>query len=219
MIRQAGAGIPRRSLVVGALLALAIAGTGAWAVTTKADLDQARSTLTSTNADRDSTKATLASTDTELAATSADLNAAALKLAGAKARIPQLQEQISRKGECIAAQAGNLAELRRILQLQRANFARTTSTSVWGKAHAAEDKALGAAITDLYRAYQNAAARKYSSANSWLSASNAQIRLSNSKISISNAEVRRTNARSDAINKARDAFEKKLADTVTACGA
>ncbi|MFL5679017.1 MAG: hypothetical protein ACJ77B_00280 [Chloroflexota bacterium] len=219
MSDRTGTPVPRLSLIVGALLVLAIAGTGAWAVVTNGDLDQARSRLTSTNADRDSTKATLASTESDLAAAKADLEAQTKLLQTAKTRIPELQTQISRKGDCITAQAGNLAELRRILQLQRANFARTTTTSLWGKAHAAEDKALRAAITDLYRAYQNAAARKYSTANSWLSASNAQIRLSNAKVKVSNTEVNRTNARSDAINKARDAFEKKLADTVTACGA
>ena len=126
--------------------------------------------------------------------------------------------QIERKGACIEAQTGNLAELRRILALERENFARTTSGSTWAKSNDASNKALDLAISYLARAYSSAAAGSYATANSWLSKSNAQVAVSNRQVKIGNKAIDELNAASDAINEAADEFLKTLDETGSTCG-
>ncbi len=209
----------RLSLILGILLVVAIGGTAVYAVGTRGDLDRTAVTLSTTTATLDSTKSDLAAAERKLAQTKTDLDQQGRLLAAATTKVPMLEEQISRKGVCITAQSGNLTELHRILDLQRQNFARTTKTSAWRKESDAGQKALDLAITDLYRAWQNAAAGKLSAANSWIRSSNAQISTANARDRAGNLEVKRTNAATDAINTAQDAFQKKLDATIATCGA
>ena len=208
----------RVAAIVAVVLLLAFGGAAVWAYSTNQELERTRQSLSSTSGTLETTKATLADTQGKLTSTTADVTAEQAAIKADKSRITVLEFQIDRKGACIAAQTTNLAELRRILELERANFARATSTSPWGKAHAASDKALGLAIDYLQKSYQSAAVGSYNTANSWLSKSNAQVRASNKQIAISNKEIDKLNAASDAINAANDAFADTLRKTASTCG-
>lgn len=135
----------------------------------------------------------------------------------ATSRIGSLESQIARRASCIEVQTADLAELRRILALERKNFDRTTSRSVWGKAQATSDKAIDRAIGDMKSAYQHAAAGRLSTANSWISRSNSQVRISNRQIAIANREIDRINAATKVINGAEVAFVKRLERSASTC--
>ena len=186
------------------VLLVAFGGAAAWAY--------------STNADLDSTKKTLADTDSQVTLAKATLTDEEAAIASDKARITNLGNQIKRRDACIVAQTANLAEIRRILALERVNFARTTSGSTWAKTNDASNRALDLAISYLAKSYASAAAGSYSSANSWLSKSNAQVAVSNKQIKVGNKEIAALNAASDAINKASDEFAKTLDKTAATCG-
>src|SRR6185312_15667331 len=128
----------RLLLLVAIALVLGLAAAGAWALTTNNDLQSTRATLASTSDDLDGAKSDLTETTADLDTTNADLAAAREAIKKDQSKITTLNFQIDRKGACIEAQTANLAEIRRILALERVNFARTGSTSAWGKAHAAE---------------------------------------------------------------------------------
>jgi chromosome segregation ATPase len=212
-------GFDLRIAIVGAIvLLLALGGTAAWAVTTNNDLQATKTTLGTTTGDLDTTKSSLAETSAELDATSTDLAATEDAIKDGRARITVLEFQIERKAACIEAQAANLDEIRRILALERESFARTTSGSTWGKAHAASKTAINLAIEDLHKAYTSAAAGNYGTSNSWLDKSNAQIRASNRQLDTVDQEIDAINAGSDAINAANDAFEATLDETLSTCG-
>jgi len=205
-------------LVIAVALVLGLIGAGVWALNTNNDLESTRATLASTSGDLDGAKSDLTDTTADLDTTNADLAAAREAIKKDQSKITTLNFQIDRKGACIEAQTANLAEIRRILALERVNFARTGSTSAWGKAHAAEQTAINLAIDDLYKAYQNAAARRYSTANSWLDKSNAQIRVSNAQVKNENKQIDLINKSTDETNKANDAFTKTLDETSSTCG-
>jgi septal ring factor EnvC (AmiA/AmiB activator) len=208
----------RIAIIAAVVLLLALGGAAAWAYTTNNDLESTRTTLGVTSGDLASTKSQLEATQGELDEAKTDLDDTTKTIAADQDRIKTLNFQIDRKAECIEAQATNLAEIRRILALERENFARTTSGSAWTKAHAASQKAINLAIDDLYKAYTNAAAGKYSTSNSWLDKSNAQIRVSNKQLDTMDKEIDAINKASDAINDANDAFQKTLDGTVSTCG-
>ena len=208
----------RVAALIAILLLLAFGGAAAWAYTTNADLERTRQTLTATTGTLDTTKSTLADTNETLTATTEDVADEAAAIKAGKSKITVLTFQVERKGACIEAQTTNLAELRRILDLERKSFAQATSTSAWGKANAASNRALGLAIDYLEKSYKSAAAGSYGTANSWLSKSNAQVAASNKQIKIGNKEIDKINASSDAINAANDAFELELRKMVSTCG-
>ena len=205
-------------IMAAVIMLLALGGTAAWAYTTNNDLESTRTTLGTTSGDLASTKSQLEDTKGQLDEAMTDLEDTAKAVAANQDRIKTLTFQIDRKGECIDAQAANLTEIKRILELERANFGRTTSGSAWAKAHAASQTAINAAINDLYKAYTNAAAGKYSTSNSWLDKSNAQIRVSNKQLDTMDNEIDAINKASDTINDANDAFQKTLDETVSTCG-
>lgn len=200
------------------VLLLAFGGAAAWAYTTNGDLERTRQTLASTSTDLDSTNKTLADTDGKVSAAKAALADEQSAIKSDTSRIKTLKNQIERKGACIEAQTANLAELRRILALERENFARTTSGSAWAKSNDASNKALDLAISYLAKSYTSAAAGSYGTANSWLSKSNAQVAASNRQVKIGNKAIDALNAASDAINKAADDFAKTLDTTGSTCG-
>jgi septal ring factor EnvC (AmiA/AmiB activator) len=216
--KRAGVDV-RIAAIVAIVLVLAFGGAAAWAYTTNQDLERTRQSLATTSGTLETTKSTLSDTQGQLTSTTADVASEQAAIEADTSKIKVLEFQVQRRGACIAAQTANLAELRRILELERANFARGTSTSAWGKAHAASDKALDLAIDYLQKSYLAAAAGNYSSANSWLSKSNAQVRASNKQIAIGNKEIDKLNAASDAINAANDAFAETLKTTSSTCGA
>jgi chromosome segregation ATPase len=164
------------------VLLLAFGGVAAWAYSTNADLEGTRQTLSSTSTDLDSTKKTLADTDSKVTVAKAAVTDEEAAIKSDKARITNLGNQIKRKDACIVAQTANLAEIRRILAVERENFVRTTSGSTWAKTNDASNRALDLAISYLAKSYASAAAGSYSTANSWLSQSNAQVAASNSQI-------------------------------------
>ena len=212
-------GVDLRVVLIAAIvLLLALGGAAAWAYTTNTDLQATRQTLTSTSTDLASTKSTLSDTQGKLTKATKDADTEQAAIKSDKARLKALDLQISRKGACIVTQTANLAEIRRILALERANFAATVSGSVWYKAHSASDRALDLAISYLAKAYTSAAAGSYATANSWLSKSNAQVRVSNKQIPIQNKEIDKFNAAVAAINKANDAFGVTLDKTSSTCG-
>jgi septal ring factor EnvC (AmiA/AmiB activator) len=212
-------GIDIRIVILGVLvLLLAFGGAAAWAYTTNSDLEKTRQTLSTTNVELDSTKQSLAETEAKLATAKGEVASEQETIESDKSRIEVLEFQIDRKGACIKAQTDNLTEIRRILALERENFNRTTSGSVWAKANAASNKALDLAISYLAKSYTSAAAGNYSTANSWLSKSNAQVAASNKQIKSGNKEIDAMNAASDAINKANDDFAATLDKTTSTCG-
>jgi septal ring factor EnvC (AmiA/AmiB activator) len=215
--RRAGFDL-RIAIMAAVVLLLALGGAVAWAMTTSNDLQATTTTLAATRGDLDTTRSTLADRSAELESTAADLAQTEEAIKADEDRITVLEFQIERKGACIEAQATNLAEIRRILALERENFARTTSGSSWGMAHAASKKAINLAIDDLYKAYTSAAAGNYGTANSWLEKSNAQIRVSNKQLDALDREIDAINASSDAINAANDGFQNTLDETLSTCG-
>lgn len=208
----------RVAIVAAIVLLLVLGGTAAWAVSTSNDLQATKATLGTTSGELDTTKSDLAETAATLDDTKAQLTDTNEAIEANEARIKTLEFQIERKGACIEAQSANLQEIRRITALERENFSRTTSGSSWGKAHTASQTAINAAIDDLYKAYQAAAAGNYGTANSWIDKSNAQIRASNRQLDTMDREIDAINAASDAINAANDAFEQTLITTESTCG-
>jgi chromosome segregation ATPase len=215
--RRAGLSI-RVAAILAAVLLLAFGGATAWAVMTNAELERTRATLAETDADLTATKASLGDVAADLSSTADDLEAEQASISANESRITVLEFQIERKAACIEAQTANLAEFRRILALERENFARTTSGSAWAKAIAASDRALDLAVDYLAKSYSSAAAGSYNTANSWLGKSNAQISVSNKQIGIANNQNEVINAASDAINAATDALYATLDDTLSTCG-
>jgi hypothetical protein len=218
-------GVPKRSglnvrlaLVLGVIAVIVFGGAAAWAFSVNGDLERTRTTLGTTNADLATTTTTLADTETKLQTATSDSAAEEKAMAAADAKITVLNSQIKRKAACIVVQTTNLTELRRILALERDNFARTTTGSAWSKANTADSKAIHLAITDLYKAYQAAAARNYSGANTWLARSNAQVTVSNRQLKVANREIDRINKASKAINSANRAFGDTLSETQGTCG-
>ena len=121
-------GVDIRVIVIAVIvLLLAFGGAAAWAYTTNADLERTRQALTSTSTDLDATKKTLADTDSKVTLAKAAVTDEEAAIESDKARITNLGNQIKRKDACIAAQTANLAEIRRILALERENFDRTSS--------------------------------------------------------------------------------------------
>jgi septal ring factor EnvC (AmiA/AmiB activator) len=212
-------GVDFRIVLIGVLvLLLAFGGAAVWAYTTNTDLEKTRQTLSTTSSELDTTKKSLADTEAKLATAKSEVETEQETIENDKTRIGVLQVQIDQKGACIAAQTDNLGEIRRILALERENFNRTTSGSVWAKSNDASNKALDLAISYLKSAYTSAAAGKYNTANSWLSKSNAQVAISNKQIKTGNAEIDAMNAASTAINKANDDFAVTLDKTTATCG-
>jgi hypothetical protein len=207
----------RLALVIGFVLLIALGGSVAWAASTNGRLNETRMALAASEAELAATNVNLATTSSQLDASNADIKDEEARITTATSRISSLESLIGRKGECIEVQARDLAELRRILGLQRKNFARTTTTSRWGKALAAGDRAMDIAIVDMKNAYTSAAAGRLSTANIWIDRSNAQIRASNRQVDIANREIDRMNELSDVINAARDAFTKQLDRSAEAC--
>lgn len=207
-----------RLVAVGlALLIVAFGATAAWAASTNGQLSEARNALAATELE-------LASTTTELDTTSGQLATAETAVTDeedrskkATSRIGGLESQIERRDACIDVQSGDLVELRRILALERKNFARTTTKSAWGKARTASAKALDRAISNMRSAYQSAAAGRLSTANSWISRSNGQVSVSSRQVRIANKEIDRINAASKVINKAEDAFYERLQKSAVTC--
>ena len=213
------AGVDLRVVAVAAIvLLLAFGGAAAWAYSTNSDLERTRQTLASTSADLDSTNKSLTDTDGKVTAAKKALADEESAIKTDTTRIASLNNQVERKGACIAAQTANLAELRQILALERENFARTTSGSTWAKSNDASNKALDLAISYLAKSHTSAAAGSYNTANSWLSKSNAQVAASNRQVKAGNKAINELNAASDAINKAADEFEKTLDTTASTCG-
>jgi len=212
-------GIDLRIVAIGVIfLLLAAGGAAAWAYTTNTDLERTRQTLAATAADLDVTKTSLAETQGNVTDASARVASEQKTIATNKSRTKVLEFQISRKSDCIEAQAANLTEIRRILDMQRQSFDRTTSGSAWNKANIARYKAFDLAISYMAKAYTSAAAGSYATANSWLSKSNAQVRISNRQVDIGNKEVAEINAAIEAIRKANVAFAETLDKTDSTCG-
>ena len=208
----------RLALVLAVIGVVVFGGAAAWAFTVNNDLERTRATLGTTNADLATTSTTLTDTELKVQTATSDIAAEAKAIAAANAKVTVLNSQIQRKAACIAVQTTNLTELRRILALERDNFARTTTGSAWSKANTADSKAIHLAITDLYKAYQAAAAGNYSGANTWLARSNAQVTASNKQLKVANREIDRINKASKAINKANTAFGETLSETQGTCG-
>jgi septal ring factor EnvC (AmiA/AmiB activator) len=212
-------GVDLRIVLIGVIvLLLAAGGVAAWAYTTNETLNATRATLDSTRADLASTKSSLTGTEADLAEARTDLGAEQDAIEANTAKLEVLEFQISRKDACIEAQTANLAEIRRILELERSNGGRTTTGSTWYKAHATSDKALDLAISYMAKAYTSAAAGNYSTANSWLSKSNAQVKTSNNQIKVMNREIDAFNALVEQINAASVEFGKTLIRTSSTCG-
>ena len=208
----------RVAAIVAVILLLVFGGVGAWALATNADLDHTRQSLATTSSDLGASKTNLSDTQAKLTSTKANVSAEQSRITDDTSRITNLETQIDRKAACITVQTANLTELRRILALERANFARSTSGSTWAKENAAAYKAIGIAIDDLYKAYTSAAAGSYGTANVWLSRSNAQVSISNKQVKLANAEIKKINAATDAINKANHVFADTLDKTASTCG-
>jgi hypothetical protein len=207
-----------RLVAVGlALLIAAFGATTAWAASTNGQLTEVRNALTSTELELASTTTKLDTTSGQLATAETAVADEADRTRKATSRIGGLESQIERRDACIDVQSGDLEELRRILALERKNFARTTTKSTWGKARTASAKALDRAISNMRSAYQSAAAGRLWTANSWISRSNGQVSVSSRQIRIANKEIDKINAASKVINKAEDAFYVRLQKSAVTC--
>jgi chromosome segregation ATPase len=207
-----------RLVAIGIVAVVAALGaTAAWAASTNGQLTEVRSALASTELDLASTTTKLDTTSGQLATAQTAVADEADRTKKATSRIGGLESQIERRDACIDVQSGDLEELRRILALERRNFARTTTKSTWGKARTASTKALDRAISDMRSAYQSAAAGRLSTANSWISRSNAQVSVSSRQVRIANKEIDKINAASKVVNKAEDAFYERLQKSAVTC--
>ena len=207
-----------RLVAVGVVVLVAAFGaTAAWAASTNGQLTDVRSALAATELELASTSTKLDTTSGQLANAETAVADEANRSKKATSRIGGLESQIERRDACIDVQSGDLEELRRILALERKNFARTTTKSTWGKARTASSKALDRAISNMRSAYQSAAAGRLSTANSWISRSNGQVSVSSRQVRIANREIDRINAASKVINKAEDAFYERLQKSAVTC--
>lgn len=209
----------RAALVLALLILIAFGAAAVWAAGTAGVLDRTKASLATTKADLETTSAMMSTTKGKLDTATTSLADEQAAIKAGKIRVMGLELQIQRKGECVAAQTANLTELRRILAIQRSNFDKTTTGSPWGKARTASNKAMNLAIDYLRNAYTSAAAKKYGTANTWISRSNAQVAASNKQVSVMNREIDRINANTDAINKAQDAIATTLDGMSATCGA
>lgn len=207
-----------RLVAIGIVALVAVLGaTAAWAASTNGQLSDVRSTLATTELDLASTTAKLDTTSGDLATAETAVADEAERSKKATSRIGGLESQIERRDACIDVQSEDLVELRRILALERKNFARTTTKSTWGKARTASTKALDRAISNMRSAYLSAAAGNLSTANLWISRSNGQVSIDARQVRIANKEIDKINAASKAINKAEDAFYKRLEKSAVTC--
>jgi chromosome segregation ATPase len=136
----------------------------------------------------------------------------------AQRRRDSLAGIIERQEACVARQAGSLEELRSIIELQRANSKRTTTSAAWAKANTAAEKAYDRAIGYSRDSYREALAGRLSAANRALDASNRWITSGNRSVAKANAEIDKINRASKAINEASEAFEQRLDETRDVCG-
>jgi chromosome segregation ATPase len=120
-----------------------------------------------------------------------------------------LRVQVARQEECIAALRERQVELSHIATLQTENYNRFVSDSVWGKAFAANQKAMSTAIDDYYNAYSRAFNGALSAANTWIDRGNTQVDKANKQLSVMNSEI-------EAGNQANQDIEGALSDVVTA---
>ena len=204
-------------LLIAVALVLGLIGAGIWALNTNNDLESTRATLASTSGDLDAAKGDLTESTATLDATTADLAAARDAIKKDQAKATSLNFQIERKGACIEAQTANLAEIRRILALERVNFARTGSTSAWGKAHAAEQTAINLAIDDLYKAYSAAFQGSTGTAKGHADKGrDAQAKIADAEQRLV-AELKLVDSKAGEIQTAIDALETKLKTTEATC--
>jgi len=207
-----------RLVAIGIVALVALFGaTAAWAASTNGQLTDVRNTLAATELDLASTTTTLDTTSGQLATAKTAVADESDRSKKATSRIGGLESQIERRDACIDVQSEDLVELRRILALERKNFARTTTKSTWGKARTASAKALDRAISNMRSAYQSAAAGRLSTANAWIARSNGQVSVSSRQVRIANKEIDRINAASKVINKAEDAFYERLQKSAVTC--
>lgn len=210
--------VSMRLVAIGVVVLVAAFGaTAAWAASTNGQLTDVRGALASTELELASTTTKLDTTSGQLATAESAVADEADRSKKATSRIGGLESQIARRDACIDVQSADLVELRRILALERKNFARTTTKSTWGKARTASAEALDRAISNMRSAYQSAAAGRLSTANSWVRRSNSQVDVSVRQIKIANREIDRINAATKVINAAEDAFYERLQKSAVTC--
>jgi hypothetical protein len=201
-----------------ALVVALVAGAAVYYLGAAGQLNASRGTLAALEEDTAGIEAELVVVANEQAATDEGSAAEQTALEVAQRRRDNLADIIERQEACVAQQAGSLAELQEIIDLQRANSKRTTTTSAWGKANAAAEKAYDRAIAYSRDSYRHALAGRLTSANKALDASNRQITSGNKSVSKANAEIDKINKASTAINEASAAFETRLDETRAVCG-
>lgn len=207
-----------RVVVIVAIVLVALFGaSAAWTASTNGQLTETREALAATEADLASTTADLDMTSSQLGTAESAVAAEQDRIKKATSRIGSLESQIERREACIKVQTTDLEELRRLLALERKNFARTTTGSAWGKALAASDKAVDRAISYMKSAYRSAAAGSLSTANSWIDRSNSQVKASDRQIKIANQEIDKINAATKVINAGHDAFAERLEQSAVTC--
>jgi autotransporter adhesin len=208
--RRARIGI--RTAAIGALvLVAALIATTTWAMGVKADVDR-------TFADASGARHAAADVAGRIQQSKSDLSKEQAAVVQADDANAKLERQVENQAICAAAQRSDLASLRKIFDDSRANFENATKGSRLFAASTAYDKAFGAAVADLTKAYRSAAAGNLSAANGWIRASNSQVSIAIKQSKALDREIDKVNTTTDRITGAQKALDERLDSTAITCG-
>jgi chromosome segregation ATPase len=203
--------IPRWIAILGALAIIAgIGGAGAWGLMSAQELERQTTALASARQE-------LASKQTELAAVNGSLAAVRLTHDTATTRSESLKVRVADQSACIDAQTTARQAISGITELQIATFNLTTKESVWAKAQAAREKALGRAATNYFNAYKSAFFGNTSAAAASYRKGQADAATADGQRKIQDAELAKVSANNVKILAALDAFSATLATATSAC--
>jgi chromosome segregation ATPase len=206
-----------RFVVAGLIIAIVALG---WVgYMTLQDLVRTRDELSAANASLSAANAAVDSTEADLASESEARAAADSKVSELTTQVTQMQSALSHQADCTKQLADEIAELKRVSELQQANFARFAEKSKWATANAARDKALNNALSDYLKAYQAAFDKKYAAANSWIAAGNAQVSVANTNLAVIQGEIKAGNSATKIIADALTALTPRIAATQATCSA
>ena len=208
-----GRTLPLWLAILGGLALIAgIGGVGAWGFGSTGELERQATA-------RASAREELATRQTELAGADGALAAVRSTHDTAMTRSASLKDRVADQSACIDAQTTAREAIAGITVLQIATFNLTTKESVWAKAQAAREKALGRAATDYYNAYKSAFFGNASAAGASYRKGQAEEATADAQRKIQAAELAKVSANNVKIMAALDAFGATLAAATSACAA
>jgi len=208
-----GRTLPRWLAILGGLAVIAgVGGVGAWGFGSTSELERQSTALASAREE-------LAARQTELAVADGALAAMRSTRDAAETKSASLKDRVADQSACIDAQTTAREAIAGITVLQIATFNLTTKESIWAKAQAAREKALGRAATDYYNAYKSAFFGNASAARASYRKGQAEEATAEAQRKIQAAELAQVSANNVKIMAALDAFGATLAPATSACAA